>query len=268
MATPVSAALLRPGPIHQVRLDITSRCNLRCVYCAVSHPDYHGADMDAVTARRAIDLILNLARHNPLDPIDLNGHGETTYREGWTDLCFALVERGLRVRITSNFAKPFNETEFEALASMETIAVSVDSANPKLVRDLRRRVDLRQIVTNIAFVRATALRLRRPPPRFAFLCGLYDRNTIGWDDLARLAISLGIVDIGLWSLTEHDGLDVPEKDRVRPLDSLTDEELLPRMVAIRRGLNLLRRHGVNVNVQGGFVEALERRIHRNGQLDA
>ena len=37
-------------------------------------------------AQKAIALVLELAKHNRLDPIDLNGHGETTFREGWTDI--------------------------------------------------------------------------------------------------------------------------------------------------------------------------------------
>jgi MoaA/NifB/PqqE/SkfB family radical SAM enzyme len=264
MAITVDEALLMPGPIHQVRLDITSRCNLRCVYCAVSHPDYKGIDMANGIAQKAIALVLELAKHNRLDPIDLNGHGETTFREGWTDICFALIERGVRVRITSNFAKSFNEAEFEALASMDEIAISMDSADPKLLRDVRRKVDLRQIVTNVAFVRATALRLHRRPPAFAFLCGLYDKNTLHWESFARFAVALGITSIGLWSLTEHDGLDVPVDDRVHPLDDLPDVELRPRLLSIRRGLDFLRRHDVPVAIQGGFVENLERRVRGDG----
>jgi molybdenum cofactor biosynthesis enzyme MoaA len=260
MTIPVSEALLRSGPIQQVRVDLTSLCNLRCVYCAVSHPKYRGEDMSVAIADQTLAHILDLAKYNALEPIDLNGHGETTIREGWTEVCFALIERGIKVRLTSNFAKHFSEVELEALASMETIAISVDSANPRLLRDVRRRVDLRQIVANIAFVRATALKLHRHPPQFAFLCGLYDKNTSDWDDFARFAVALSITRMELWSLTPHDGLDVPDKSRVRSLDELSDHELAQRLRSIRCGLELLRRHGMEVTVQGGFIDALERRI--------
>jgi molybdenum cofactor biosynthesis enzyme MoaA len=244
-----------------VRLDITTRCNLRCVYCAVSHPKYRGADMDDAIAGQALSRVLDLAMHNTLEPVDLNGHGETTIREGWTELCFALIERGIRVRLTSNFAKSFSETELEALASMETIAISVDTANSRLLRNVRRRVDLRQIATNIAFVRSTALKFHRSPPDFVFLCGVYDKNTSDWEDFARFAVALGITRMEIWSLTLHNGLDVPEKDRVHPLDDLVDRELRPRLLSIRRGLEFLRRHDVEVTIQGGFLDALERRVH-------
>lgn len=261
MPIAVDSGLLRPGPIRQVRFDLSSRCNLRCVYCAVSHPNYQGADMSDANARRVVTLIVELARHNHLDPVDLNGHGETTFREGWTEICFALIERGIRVRLTSNFAKTFDENELEALACMDSIAISIDTADRKLLQSVRRRVDLRQIVTNMALVKTAALKLHRTPPKFGFLCGLYDKNALDWEAFARFVVASSVSHIGIWSLTVHpDGLDVPEGESVLPLDDLPDSELRPRILSVLRGLNLLQRHGVSVAVQGGFIEILAKRV--------
>jgi MoaA/NifB/PqqE/SkfB family radical SAM enzyme len=257
--------LLAPGPVQQARLDLTSRCNLRCMYCAVSHPDYHGSDMSGAMVTRVVAMINALARHNRLDPIDLNGHGETTFVEGWSEICFALVERGIRVRLTSNFAKEFDENELAALASMDSINISIDSSDRKLLRSVRRRVDLRQILANMTHVRAAAVKLHRAPPNFGFLCGLYDKNTLNWDNFAEFAVASGVASVAIWSLTVHAGLDVPKEQRVCPLDELSDDELRPRISAVLRGLRLLERHGVSVNVQGGFVGALARRVGLDGK---
>lgn len=256
----VEDALLSPGPLRQVRFDLTSRCNLRCVYCAVSHPDYQGIDMPGPTVAQITALILGLARHNTLEPIDLNGHGETTFKDGWTDVCFALAERDVKIRITSNFAKAFDELELDALACMNSIGISIDSADRKLLQAVRRRVDIRQISINMALVRAAAVKLHRPPPKFGFLCGLYDKSAEDWENLARFAIASGVTKVEIWSLTEHLGLDVPEAERVRPLDDLSDGELRPRIRSVVRGISLLRRYGIDVVVQGGFVAALARRV--------
>lgn len=260
MPLPFDDGLLKPGPIRQVRVDLTSRCNLRCVYCAVSSPTYQGADMSNITAQKVVTLILELARYNPLEPIDLNGHGETTFRQGWTDICFALVERGIRVRLTSNFAKAFDENELEALACMDSIAISIDTADQMLLQRVRRRVDLRQITANMALIKAAALKLHRTPPTFGFLCGLYDKNTLEWDAFARFSIAAGIVHMGIWTLTPHPGLNVPDEDRVYPLDDLSDSDLRPRIESVLRGLKLLQRHGISVAVQANFIEALARRV--------
>jgi MoaA/NifB/PqqE/SkfB family radical SAM enzyme len=244
MVVAVEDRLLAPGNIRQVRFDLTSRCNLRCVYCAVSHPEYQGVDMSDAIAREVIRLIVRLAEYNSLEPIDLNGHGETTYRQGWPEICFALTERGIPVRLTSNFAKSFTDRELDALACMDSIAISMDTSDRVLLRALRRRVDLGAIVTNIVLVKAAALKLHRAPPRFGILCGLYDKNTLEWDIFARFIVALGVARVSLWSLTEHAGLNVPEEARVRPPDDLDDVELRPRVLSVMRGLEFLQQHDI------------------------
>ena len=79
--------LLGPGVIDYIRLDLTTRCNLRCVYCAVSQADYQGFDMAPDIVEKAKQAIVDLARHNSLVAVDVNGHGETTIVEGWEHIC-------------------------------------------------------------------------------------------------------------------------------------------------------------------------------------
>jgi MoaA/NifB/PqqE/SkfB family radical SAM enzyme len=254
--------LLRAGLISQIRLDLTTRCNLRCVYCAVSQHSYHGADMEARTIDATVKHIVALNRFHPLTPINVNGHGETTNAPGWVDACRDLLSHGIEISVTSNFAKEFDHDELETLARMTSIAVSIDTADRRLLRRLRRKVDVRQIITNIHAVRATALRLFHRPPRFNFLCGLYDQNTLQIDELARLAISLNIHGVAFWNLKAlpFENTDVPRESWLRPLDDLNDEELKPRLKCIHSAINLLRRNGIVVGTHGGFVETLSRRV--------
>jgi hypothetical protein len=89
---------------------------------------------------------------------------------------------------------------------------------------------------------------------------VYDKSALEWDNFARLAIALDVAYVHIWSLTAHPDLDVPAGEQVRPLDDLSDNELKPRVQSVLRGLNLLQRHDVPVTVQGGFIEALAKRI--------
>ncbi len=259
MTIAVDSDLLVPGPIRQVRLDLTTRCNLRCVYCAVSLPDYRGADMSAANVRSIVELIIGLAQHNQLI-VDVNGHGETTYRAGWTEVCFALTERAVQIQLTSNFAKTFDEDELQSLACMHRIAVSIDSADRTLLQQIRRHVDLRQIVTNITLVKAAALKLHRPAPEFIFLCGLYDKNACDWEAFARFVVACDIRHLDIWNLKLHSGLDWSGKEGVRSLDDLSVDELRPRMLSVVRGLKLLKRHGVTVTVKGNFIQTMLKRV--------
>src|SRR5260370_29161219 len=80
------ADLLGPGPIREVRLDLTTRCDLRCVYCAVSQPWYDGADMGTEVLQKAVPAILQIAAHNQLEYFSVAGHGETTFMPGWAEV--------------------------------------------------------------------------------------------------------------------------------------------------------------------------------------
>src|SRR4051812_8686783 len=114
---PVPDSLLRPGPISAIRFDITTRCNLRCVYCEVSQNHYHGRDMPEALVNVLVGLVTNLAKHEErLDPIDMNGHGETTMVPGWTDICIRLLQQGIPIRLQTNLSKRYTKDEFEVLA--------------------------------------------------------------------------------------------------------------------------------------------------------
>ena len=213
--TPVADALLDPGPITDIRLDLTTRCNLRCVYCAVSQPDYIGEDMDSAVVQAATTFIRQMSRYQMISGVGINGHGETTFVPGWTEACRDIVALGLPVNIISNLAKAFTAEELDALGSLHTISVSIDTADRGLLQRIRRRVDVRQIITNIIAIRAAAMRRNRPSPQFQFFCGLYDKNSLQVQELAWLAVALNIQKVQFWDLFAHSyaGLNVPPSDR-------------------------------------------------------
>jgi molybdenum cofactor biosynthesis enzyme MoaA len=262
---PSTLDLLGIGLIREIRLDLTSRCNLRCVYCPVSHKSYVGKDMSEGMVDRLIAEIVALHRFHPLNGVDVNGHGETTYAPNWWKACFALIDFGIPLWLTSNLAKSFTAIELEALGCMQKIVVSIDSADHKILRRIRRRVDLKQIVLNVSAIRATALRMHRLAPMFAFQCGLYDQNTLDLPDLARLAVVLGVRHVSFWNLFDHGyaDTDVAESDRVLPLDDLDDTMLRPRLESIDVALRLLRHHDIQVAIHGDFIDALRRRVGIN-----
>jgi pyruvate-formate lyase-activating enzyme len=263
---PVPETLLQPGLITDIRIDLTTACNLRCVYCAVIQPDYVGETMEHDVAQSAIAFVRQISRYHEISGVGVNGHGETTFAPDWTCACRELTALSLPVNIITNLAKSYSTEEFDVLGSLHTISVSIDTADRDLLRRIRRRVDVRQIISNIIAVRAAALRHNRPPPRFQFVCGLYDKNTLVLEELAWLAVALNIQKVQFWDLLAHsyEGLDVPEQDRVHPLASLADDELRPRLTAISRATTILRRADIAVEIDGPFIADLERRVGRHG----
>jgi hypothetical protein len=261
--------LLEPGPVRQVRLDLTTRCNLRCTYCAVSQPSYVGTDMPDDVLDQAVSTIISLSRLGTIRQVDVNGYGETTYREGWTNICFSLVDNGIPVCITSNLARAYSEKELEALACLDHIAISIDTNDRALLARMRRKVDVRQIVMNIIQVRQAALKMHRKPPAFGFICGLYEQNTLQMEDFARFAVAMGIRDVSFWNLDQYayEGTDIPLEDRAMALDKLPPDRLVPRLRSIAEALDILKRHGITTNVHGDFVKTLADAVSIDGRTD-
>jgi MoaA/NifB/PqqE/SkfB family radical SAM enzyme len=258
--------LLAPGQIRQIRIDLTTACNLRCVYCAVSQAGYVGQDMTEADLKSVVKLIRNVAKFNHLDPIDINGHGESTFARNWVDLFHKISAMGLASRITSNFAKEFSEEELDALACMSQIGISIDTSDRSLLRRVRRKVDVRQITMNMQLVRAAALKLNTPPPRFHFLAGLYDKSADTIVDFARFAVAMDVKVVQFWSLTPYarDQTDVALQDWVLPLENLDPAALRSKLLAIRRAIRILERAGVEVIAPGGFLDFLARRVENEG----
>jgi len=254
--------LLGPAVIREIRFDLSTRCNLRCVYCAVSLPEYVGHDMPTDMALRTVNTIASLMRYNPPHPVNVNGHGETTFMRDWVTICQRLLSRNVPVRITSNLAKKYSEIEIDTLARMHTIGVSIDTSDRDLLRRMRRKVDINRIVGTIADIRNAAWKLGCPSPDFHFGCGLYDQTAGGVEDFARFTIDLNVRSVYFWNLTVHDANfpGVQEADRPTPLASLSDAELRPRVEAIRRAVGLLEMAHVRVQVAGDFVNLLARRV--------
>jgi MoaA/NifB/PqqE/SkfB family radical SAM enzyme len=258
---PVVSELLAAAPLHEVRLALTTRCNLRCVYCAVSQNAYHGEDLPKELARKALQIIPQIVDKERIYAVNVNGHGETTFVPGWTETCTALLDENLPLVLTTNLAKSLSKEEAEVLARMRALNVSIDSSDAGVLRRMRRNVDVRQILTNITFIRVAARRLGITPPAFRFSCGLYDQNSLFVEDLARLAVEYKIERVGFWNLNQfpYEYTDVPVADRARPLDELSDEDLRPRLEAIDKAIRILKENHVVVEIAGDFVDDL---VHR------
>jgi len=254
--------LLGPALIKEIRLDLSTRCNLRCVYCAVSLPGYAGADMPTDMALRAARTIVGLMRYNPPHPVSINGHGETTFMRDWVTICERLLSRNVPIRITTNLSKEYSETEIRTFARMQTIGISIDTSDADLLRRMRRKVEIDRIVGTIADIRTAAHSLGYPSPDFHFGCGLFDRTALGVEDFARFAIDLNVRSVYFWNLDVHDSNfpGVAPADRPTPLGALSDEELRPRVEAIRRAIRLLKAADVGVQVAGDFVNLLAKRV--------
>lgn len=246
---PEEADLDEPGPLLDLRLDLTTKCNLRCVYCAASQPGYQGEHM----ARPVFDQALSVIRDTPRPPkVHLNGHGETTHHPEWTTYIRMIRRAGSKMTLLSNFSKKFDPQEVAILAEMDVLQISLDSVNADLLKAIRRSVVLTTILANIEAIRQSAAS-RNLSPTWSLSCGVYDRNAAGLPDLARFAIDAGFHTVTFWNLVQYPALPDPKTPRLLALRDMAPEPRREARAAARKAVDILREHGIVVEVAGDFL---------------
>jgi len=288
--------LLATSKLKLVHLEVTSKCNLRCTYCAVSQPEYKGYDLNVSNLP---GIVADLKRLGA-ETISLNGHGETTFHNDWKDVFEAIVGNFPRTEITTNLARNYSDEEIELLSRVDVITVSLDTPDPVLLKDTRRHVDLGVVLTNIARIRGAARHRpaaksetdHRPgymkllgvdpavapdvisatgtdpywahnayriTPRFMFSCVVHDKNVLTLPALAHLAVAVNVSHVIFCNMTKYK--DLPGVVNVQPVSSLSDTDAL---IAARESLKLaegiLLRNGLHPDVQDSLPASIDEAI--------
>ena len=185
-----------------VFLELTSRCNLRCVYCAVSQPTYRGIDLPL----KGFDNFLEQMRTRGVRTVVMNGHGESTIIKDWEIYSDRLADAGFRLHITTNMAKRLTPSEVAALSRFERILVSIDTIDASLLARLRRGANLDVILGNIAAVPDFAA-ARRSSPQIAISCTVGDLSAPGIPDLVEAMLERGIRVFRFGDLAEYEPIE-------------------------------------------------------------
>lgn len=256
-----------PTDMNLLRIDMTEKCNLRCTYCYQSQPTYRGSGNSSETgdyggkeiAPEVLSGIIQAVDAYPhkIEEITVNGHGETTCFPEWNRYCDRLLDNGHRLSITSNFAKQFSCDEITTFSRFKTIAISIDTSQPDLLKQIRRKVDLGNILANIYRIRAHALSEGRIPPHFTFISGIYDKNVSGLPDFAWFAVACGITSVTFWKMVKYP--DMADASNVYPLSSLEKEDMEAALEKIQKTREILETHHIPTVFAGDFVGELDKR---------
>jgi GTP 3',8-cyclase len=136
----------RFGRVHDdLRISITDRCNLRCVYCMPEEgleflPHGELLDFDQITR------VARLARELGVTSIRLTG-GEPLVRRGVVELVESLSSLGFEdLALTTNGMALGRLAEPLAAAGLTRVNVSCDSLRPERFAAIRRRGDLSRVL--------------------------------------------------------------------------------------------------------------------------
>ncbi|HEX6096789.1 MAG TPA: radical SAM protein [Thermoanaerobaculia bacterium] len=195
-------ALRQAAPTDYVYIELTTRCNLRCVYCAVSQPGYRGMDLTIEDG----DAFIAEMKRRGVRVVILNGHGETTFVPAWWQLALRMLNEGFRLHLTTNLARELRDDEIAILARFDRVLVSLDTMDAELLARLRRGARLETILHNLD-------RLRALHANVAVSVVVSDANVGTLPELADAMLARGVRAFRFGDLVEYP--DIPGVEAVR-----------------------------------------------------
>ncbi len=247
---------------NHILIELTSRCNIACVYCARCQENHgKGSDIDPQVLER---LVASLAKRG-VTSVCANGFGETTIYADWHLFCNRLIDEGMKLGIISNFAKRFSDEEIEALTRFSTIEVSCDTADPVLFAALRRGAKLDTLIYNIQKVQYVAAHKSVPVPRFSLSCVVSDKSVPGLPELVRLGLRLGVSNFSFNNLTKYP--DVQGAVAVNHVTQMPVRQMALAAKTLVETVKFLERRKIGVACQQGLIDSLLEKIRAVGNAE-
>lgn len=238
---------------HTLMVELTTKCNMRCVYCEVSHPHWKLTDMGRDCVQKLIDFVKN----NEVYQVCLHGHGEMTVLPDWYLIANEFREAGAKLTTCTNLTKIFSRHEIKALSKFESITVSLDAIDVELFRSLRRGGDIRHILYNMAVIQ-TAANQDKHNIYWIWDVVVCNKNINELMNICRMAVTYGVKTITLCNLVKLTP-QIPEaKDLKHPLE-LPPPEIAKTIDMIKRCYDYCRLNDI-VLIHDSLTEALKQDV--------
>lgn len=242
--------LLTSPRTGKLLIELTSKCNLRCTYCAVSQPDYQGVQFPI----EHFDALTKLILDRPPELILVNGHGETTIVKDWDRYCRTWLDLGFELEIISNLAKKLSDEEIDTFARFKKINVSIDSADPEVFETLRRGAKFARVKENLERIVAAGQELGTVP-QLSFSIVLMDKNARTMPGLIEFGLERGVEFFTFCNLAKYP--DLPDAEPVRHVGELPHDERQELLRILDTTLERIRAAGAEYDFPEGIRQALE-----------
>lgn len=242
--------LLHIRSIGKVTLEFTTRCNLKCTYCAVTRSWHRKNDLDLAS----FDVLVEEMKTLGVRTVQISGGGETTIVRGWDLYLAKLLDAGFQVSIISNLAKPMTDHAIRALSLCGEITASIDTTDPALYEAIRKGGSFDTFTANIRRIRAQCDQEGRKPPYMIWNAVASDRIITLVDQWVASGIALGIDHFQISEFFQYD--DLPGAISINPVGSMSDEDLARARRAVERARWLAKDAGKWFAVLPSVEEAL------------
>jgi MoaA/NifB/PqqE/SkfB family radical SAM enzyme len=268
ITAPALFDLLAPKP-YGLMIEITSKCNLRCVYCPKSlegNDDIPGRNEDMLQA--VVEGTAQLITESSFSELLLAGTGETTFHPGWQAIVKDFVIKGKSrnpqsaIMVNSNLANDYSDSDLDTLLLLDIIVISIDTIDPATTRSVRRKSSIEKIFFNISKLTARAASRSVRKPQIVLNCTLTDRVH---KDIRNLFLLAGEFAVDRLTISDVQELgELPGRFNFSSVTRLPHHEL----VALAKDLNDCitlsqqsepRRYPA-IQVQGSLIQLINERL--------
>lgn len=175
--------MLTSSHTQKAKIELSNRCNLRCIYCRDDQPPI--VDMpDQMFA-----ALLDDFQERGVTSIEISGEGELLVCKGWREKCLEMLERGFRLSAITNLSKPIFERDIEILLRFENLMVSFDTAVPEDHERVRRWGKFAVLEDNVAKLRAARKHQDTEAVRLVAACVVCDYNACDLELYAQFCVT-------------------------------------------------------------------------------
>lgn len=227
-----------PRPFSVAQIEVTSRCNMNCTFCALRSlgPAWINGDLDTQLFRNHIAPYLDL-----FELVYLQGWGEPLLHPDFWEMASLAKAKGCRTGFTTNGAH-LGEHETEQIfdTGINLLSVSFAGARIETHTGMRTRSDWNRLLANISNLSEQKRRLGLDSPWLEIHFLMTRNNLEELPELVRLAANLGANEVVATNLTYT---PTKELDDLRAFDqqSLLNTETLydhARQLANEFGLKI------------------------------
>jgi MoaA/NifB/PqqE/SkfB family radical SAM enzyme len=236
-------------------VDLTSHCNLRCVYCHLSSPGYEGQHIPDHLVDKLIEELIGAKFRS----VRFGITGEVTVFKGWDQIAKRFVAAGMDYQFLTNLSRKFSTEQIDLLSRASALTISFDTYDPDLHGEIRRRSSLNQMLTNLAAVVMCA-KERGGKPYITQNCVVSAHNASSLPDVVARAPENGIDRIGLIYMIKGFPLDDGGLDPI-PIDLLNESDQLAAMSHLDAAVKISGRNGVELLMSTILQRQLDR-FHR------
>ncbi len=138
-------------PLSSLRLSVTDRCNLRCLYC-MPEESYLWLRRQMLLSFEELTRLAGIFHSIGVDRVRLTG-GEPLLRRGLPQLIEQLKRLGLaEVALTTNGTLLADQQRDLFAAGLDRITVSLDAANPASFQEMAQRDDFESVIKGLSSV--------------------------------------------------------------------------------------------------------------------